>query len=156
MMRGWIFLGLSWLVQLPASGASCSITSPTLDFGSYDPLFGTADDSTAVIQVSCVRTVSPSETANYTLTSSVGNGTSYATRYMLKGVEHLTYNVYRNTGRSQIWGNGASGSFTITGSFTLNNNTTRNRNHTLYGRIPALQDITAGTYNDTLVTTVTF
>jgi spore coat protein U-like protein len=156
MMRRCVSIGLLWLVQLPTWAASCSITSPTLAFGSYDPLLGTADDTTVAIQVSCVRTVLPSETANYTLTSSVGNGANYATRVMLKGAEQLTYNVYRNTGRSQIWGNGTGGSTTITGSFTLNNNATRSQNHTLYGRIPALQDITAGTYNDTLVTTLTF
>jgi spore coat protein U-like protein len=143
-------------IPFAAWAASCSITSPTLAFSSYDPLLGTADDSTAVIQVSCVRTVLPSETANYTLTSSVGNGANYATRVMLRGADQLTYNVYSNSARTQIWGNGTNSTFTITGGFTLNNNTTRSRNHTLYGRIPPLQDITAGTYNDTLVTTLTF
>jgi spore coat protein U-like protein len=75
---------------------------------------------------------------------------------MLRGADQLTYNVYSNSARTQIWGNGTNSTFTITGGFTLNNNTTRSRNHTLYGRIPPLQDITAGTYNDTLVTTLTF
>lgn len=150
--------GLLLLIAFAQAGAaSCTITSPTLNFGSYDPLLATNDDSTAVVQVSCTRTVFPTEAVNYSLTSSIGNGPTYAARRMLSGPEILNYNVYRNAARSQIWGNGTGGSFTITGSFTLNNgNPSRNRNHTLYGRIPPLQNAAAGTYSDTLVMTLTF
>jgi spore coat protein U-like protein len=154
-----------WQVWLPmmvclfpalAGAASCSITSPTLNFGSYDPLLATNDDSTAVVQVSCTRTILPSEVVNYTLTSSIGNGPGYAARRMVSGVEILNYNVYRNAARTQVWGNGTGGSFVITGSFNLNNATPRNRNHTLYGRIPPLQNAAAGANSDTLVVTLTF
>ncbi|NWG39543.1 MAG: spore coat protein U domain-containing protein, partial [Hydrogenophilaceae bacterium] len=147
---------LTSLVCAHAGAASCSITSPTLNFGSYDPLAGTAKDNTAVLTVSCTRTVLPSEVVNYTLTSSIGNGPNYATRRMVSGIEILNYNVYRNAARTQIWGNGTGGSFVITGSFNLNNATPRNRNHTLFGRIPQLQDAAAGAYGDTLVVTLTF
>ncbi len=151
--------GLALLICLSsvlADAASCTITSPTLSFGSYDPLVAANDDSTAIVRVSCTRTILPSETVNYTLTSSIGNGPSYAARRMTSGLEILNYNVYRNAGRTQIWGNGTGGSFAITGSFNLNNATPRNRNHTLYGRIPPLQNAAAGAYNDTLVVTLTF
>lgn len=144
-------------LPLQAGAASCTITSPTLNFGSYDPLAATSHDSTAVVNVSCTRTVTPSERVNYTLTSSIGGGPAYATRRMLNGAEILNYNIYRNAARTQIWGDGTGGSFAITGSFTLNNATpTRNRNHTIYGRIPPLQDAAAGSYSDALVVTLTF
>ncbi len=156
MTRSMWFLLLLGFLPVQAGAASCTITSPTLNFGSYDPLLATNDDSTAAVRVSCTRTILPSEVVNYTLTSSIGNGPSYATRRMVSGVEILNYNVYRNAARTQIWGNGTGGSFTITGSFNLNNATPRNRNHTLYGRIPPLQNSAAGTYNDTLVVTLTF
>ncbi len=147
------------LVFLPlqAEAASCAITTPTLAFGSYDPLVATNHDSTAVVNVSCTRTVIPTETVNYTLTASIGNGPSYAARRMMSGLEILNYNVYRNAAMTQVWGNGTGGSFSITGSFRLNDtNPTRNRNHTIYGRIPPLQNSAAGTYTDTLVMTLTF
>jgi spore coat protein U-like protein len=153
--RMWPLLLVSFFPAM-AGAASCTITSPTLNFGSYDPLLATSNDSTAVVRVSCTRTILPSETVNYILTASIGNGPSYAARRMTSGLEILNYNVYRNAGRTQVWGNGTGGSFTITGSFTLNNATPRNRNHTLYGRIPPVQDSAAGTYNDTLVVTLTF
>lgn len=151
--------GLALLLCLSsvlADAASCTITSPTLNFGGYDPLLATNDDSTAVVRVSCTRTILPSERVNYTLTSSIGNGPSYAARRMVSGVEILNYNVYRNAARTQVWGNGTGGSFVITGSFNLNNAAPRNRNHVLYGRIPPLQDAAAGAYGDTLVVTLTF
>lgn len=156
-MRQCVRMLLLAFLPLQACAASCAITSPALNFGSYDPLAASNHDSTAVVNVSCTRTVTPSETVNYTLTSSIGSGLTYATRRMLNGAEILNYNVYRNAARTQVWGNGTGGSFSITGSFILNNsNPTRNRNHTIYGRIPPLQDATAGSYSDTLVVTLTF
>jgi spore coat protein U-like protein len=156
MMHRCVAWLLASLVSAQAGAASCTITSPTLNFGSYDPLLATNDDSTAVVRVSCSRTILPRETVNYSLTSSIGNGPGYAARRMVSGVEILNYNVYRNAARTQIWGNGTGGSFTITGSFNLNSAATRNRNHTLYGRIPPLQNSAAGAYSDTLVVTLTF
>ncbi|MEQ1661077.1 MAG: spore coat U domain-containing protein [Thiobacillus sp.] len=140
-----------------ALAASCTLSLSGMTFGAYDVLTPTALDTTSTINVACTRTVSPNERVNYTLTASVGSGASYASRSMAQGVERLNYNLYRNAARSQIWGNGTGGSQTITGTHNLSNGSpTRNRNHTLYGRIPALQNVAAGNYLDTLAITLIF
>lgn len=140
-----------------AFAASCTLTLSGMTFGAYDVLTPTALDTTSAINVACTRTVFPNERVNYTLTASVGNGTSYANRSMAQAAERLNYNLYRNAARSQIWGNGTGGSRTITGTHNLSNAfPNRNRNHIVYGRIPALQNVAAGNYLDTLAITLTF
>lgn len=55
-----------------------------------------------------------------------------------------------NTARTIIWGDGTSGTSIV----TVNN--VRNTTRTVYGRIPALQDVRAGSYSETLTVTVTY
>lgn len=152
-----LFAVLAAFAAPSALAASCTLTLSGMTFGSYDVLTPTALDSVSTLNVACTRTLFPSERVDYTLTASVGSGASYASRSMAQGAERLGYNLYRNTARTQIWGNGTGGSSVITGTHTLNNgNPNRNRNHSIYGRIPALQNVAAGNYLDTLAVTLTF
>ncbi len=156
-MSRWPGLLLGMMICAQVNAADCTITLPTLNFGSYDPLLATNTDSSAVVRVTCMRTVFPAETVGYTLTSSIGNGSGYAARRMVSGTEVLNYNIYTDAVRTQVWGNATAGSVAITGSFTLNSgNPIRRSNHTLYGRIPPLQNAAAGNYADTLIVTLTF
>ena len=66
--------------------------------------------------------------------------------------DRLNYNLFVNAGRSTVWGNGAAGTSTV-----LLNNVRRNRPEvtTIYGRIPAGQDVSVGSYFDSLTVTIT-
>ena len=148
------------LVSLSSQAASCSLSAPTLNFGSYDPLSTTAADSSTNITVICSRTVtSGAETVVYTLALSSGSG-SFASRIMLKGASTLLYNLYKNTARdaSSVWGDGTGGSTTVSGLLPAltATNPTQTANHAIYGRIPSRQDIPVGVYTASVILTMTF
>jgi spore coat protein U-like protein len=145
------------LAAAQSQAADCTLGITGLAFGGYDPLAASALDSTATVTVTCGKTVAVSEGVNYTLTASTGAGGSYVNRAMFQASERLAYNLYRNSARTTIWGNGSGGSSTMTGSFNLSIGTpTRLRNHIVYGRIPPSQNAASGSYSDTLVVTLTF
>jgi spore coat protein U-like protein len=97
---------------------------------------------------------------NYRVLLSSGmNGTGASTRQLAAGQGRLGYNVFADPARSQVWGNGVGGTVIASGSVTIgpgNGNGTRSFTHPVYGRIPQLQDAVPGTYNDTLLVTLTY
>ena len=141
------------------AGVTCSVGATGVNFGTYDPLLGSALDSTGTISVTCSITYPPFvENVGYTVELSAGTGT-YASRRMQSGVNQLFYNLYTDLPRTQIWGNGSGGTSDVTSSMTIGFffwPSTRTNTHTLYGRIPPAQDIAPGTYTDTIVVTVTY
>ena len=52
----------------------------------------------------------------------------------------LNYNLYLNSARTTVWGDGTGGTSVLT--VTLNANVTRNQ--TVFSRVPARQDVTSG------------
>ncbi len=67
---------------------------------------------------------------------------------MSDGRDYLVYQLYDNTGRTTVWGNGSGGTATI----SMNSSGTA----TIYGRLPAKQNVSAGAYADTILVTVSF
>lgn len=65
--------------------------------------------------------------------------------------DQLDYNLYTGAARTTIWGDGTGGSVTVTQAF--NNNQVR---LSVYGRIPAMEDIAPGSHTDHITATVTF
>lgn len=72
---------------------------------------------------------------------------------MRMGSEILNYNLYRDSTRSTIWGDGTGGSQTYTRS---NPPLNQNINVNVFGRIPAGQDVSAGSYGATVTATIFF
>lgn len=62
-----------------------------------------------------------------------------------------TTTLYTSVARSIIFGDGTGGTQTVSQRFR--NNTKR---ITVYGQIPAMENISAGAYSDSIVATVTF
>jgi spore coat protein U-like protein len=136
---------------------SCSISVTTLSFGTYDVFSGTADDSTATLSVTCTQLSAP--TGNLPLTASLSAGFSgtYATRQMKSGANSLSYNMYANATRTTVFGDGTSGTSTISGTFPFTFvGQVITGTGTIYGRIPAGQDVSVGAYSDSIVATVTY
>jgi len=140
---------------------TCSHTVTNVVFGTYNQLSATPTDSTGQVTVACTL-VPKAEAANvgYTISLSTGlSGTSTA-RTMLSGVNFLVYNLYTTSAFAQIWGDGLNGTAVLTGTMKLGrsagSNYTDSRIHTIYGRIPPLQDVLPGLYADSIVVTVTY
>jgi spore coat protein U-like protein len=153
--------GATLLFTPPADAAySCSVAVVGVNFGPYDPVVATPDDSAGRIDVTCSNVPGTGvDTVAYGVTLSPGTSGSYMPRRLGAGSARLDYNLYANSGRSQVWGNGSGGSVPVSGSMKVgpgNGNGTRTNRHDVFGRIPARQDVAAGTYGDTIVVTVTF
>ena len=123
--------------------STCSVNSPTLAFGTYNP--ASVSDSTTDISVTCTNTTP------YTVGLDAGSGTgaSVTDRKMMNGANLLNYTLYSDAGRTANWGNttGVWKSATGNGAAQV---------HTVYGRIPASQYVDPGSYSDTVVITVTY
>ena len=150
-------------VGLPGAaraGAECSITSVALAFGVYDPAAPSPDDTATTVTVTCVYVPPSGSRVGYTITLSNGMyGTGAATRQMASGSSRLAYNVFSDASRTRVWGTGSAGTVVATGSMTVGpgvGNGTRTATHTVYGRVPALQDAVPGTYLDSLVLTLVY
>lgn len=128
--------------------AACSVNSPTLNFGSYNPIAGTVVTSNTTITVSCTGL---GLLISYRVTLDGGSSGSTANRTMKSGANALPYNVYSDAAYSTIWDNvtGVTGSFLIT-------LTVSSADLTAYGRILASQPAPAGAYADTLVITLSY
>lgn len=141
---------LAFAAARPAGAAAkCTITTTSnVAFGTYD-VFGVAPlDITGVVTINCNGAA-----RSVTVDLSSGNAPSFSPRYMIMGSEHLNYNLYSDAARTLVWGDGTGGT-THYGPVDPANGV--NINLTIYGRIPAGQDLTAGTYTDTIVATVNY
>lgn len=149
---------LAVALAAPASGAlaaSCSVYSSTLAFGNYDVLSPTPTVSSTDVTVLCLRTQN-NETVGYTLSLSIGGG-SYALRTMNQGAYTIGYNLYTSPAMTPatIWGNGTGGTQVVGGSLAMTI-FIRLATHTIYGRIPAQQDVRIGPYSGSVVLTMTY
>jgi len=81
-------------------------------------------------------------------------GTNYdlyitGTRQMTNGTDNLNYLLYQEAGRTTLWPAAAPG---VTGTAASNAAITTG----IYGRIPALQDVSVGNYSGTVTITVEY
>jgi spore coat protein U domain-containing protein, fimbrial subunit CupE1/2/3/6 len=127
-------------------GNSCSATASNLSFGAYDPLSILPNDATSTITVQCTLLT----TYDVGMDAGTGSGASVSTRKMTKSSETLSYSLYRDATRLLVWGNTVS-SDTVQGV-----GTGLSVPYTVYGRIPAGQNVSPGTYTDTISVTINF
>ncbi|MDE2220040.1 MAG: spore coat protein U domain-containing protein [Gammaproteobacteria bacterium] len=153
-----LFLAGGALVPVIAGAAvSCSVSATGPAFGVYNPLSATPAYANSAVHVSCTLLSGGATTVNLVSSYSTGNSGSYASRSMLSGASVLRYNLYYDAAYTLIRGNGTGGS--QMGGATLNltpGTPTQTASGTIYGRIPAGQDVAAGSYADTIVVTITY
>lgn len=156
MLAGVALCGLAPLAQAVTCGASTA----GLAFGAYDLLAPAPLTATANVRITC--SLQPSDgpaqrVVASTISLSRGLSNSYAMRQMGSGANRLNYNVFTTNAYTTVWGDGSGGTQVQGIAFTLNPAfPTRFRDLAGYGRVPALQDVAAGSYTDTLVVTVFF
>ena len=127
---------------------NCDISTTGVSFGTYNVFSATPLDSTGSVSYKCTGNA-----ANITIALDRGGAPSFNPRQMLKGTEALNYNLYRDAARTTIWGDGTGGTSVYSDPNPPNGLTTP---VTIYGRIPAGQDVSAGTYTNTVTATITF
>ncbi len=159
-MLAALFGAAALLIVAPAArAADCTVNATPVNFGHYDPLSSASNHSgVASVTVSCRSTIPQgNERVSYSLLISSGLGGTYQPRQMLSCPDHLSYILYRDAARTQIWGDGSGGSFAVTGALAqITPGAGASASHTIYGRIPASQNATAGNYTDTLVVTLIY
>jgi spore coat protein U-like protein len=127
--RFWILLSL--FAAGPAAAQTCTVTVSPVVFGNYSPLAAAPLDTTGQVIVNCM------DTAGYVVALNAGaNGGGFNNRHLANGNSRLFYQLYSDSARTRIWGNGTGGSTTVQApaSATL----------TVYARVPARQNVTAG------------
>lgn len=123
---------------------TCTISTAAIAFGAYDPLSASPNDNTGGVTITC--------TSGAGVTIELDDGANYLApnRRMVSGLNFLNYEIYQDAGRTTRWGSVAAAqnkSATGTGAADT---------HTAYGRIPALQNLPAGSFTDTIVAAVNF
>lgn len=137
-----------WTASRASAAPSCSISVTSVNFGTYD-VFSTSDTiSTGSVSFRCRGSASA-------ITIGLGQGQSgtFSQRTMKKGGESLPYNLFLNAAQTSIWGDGTSGTQVYTNASPPNNTLVT---VTIYARIPAGADVSAGAYTDTVAATINF
>jgi spore coat protein U-like protein len=132
-----------------AEGAPhCEVSTTSVSFGSYDVFSTTATDSTGTVSYRCTG-----NTPLLQISLTIGSSATFNPRSLSNGPDTLTYNLYIDAARTSIWGDG-TGSTGCYRQFAPPNGKTVNV--TVYGRIPAAQDVGAGRYTDTITAIINF
>lgn len=127
--------------------AKCTISATTVLFGAYNVFDAGAVDSTGTVSFTC-----DNKDKNIRITLDRGGEATFS-RALRSGGNLLAYNLYLDVPRSVVWGDGTGGSSMYQDKNPPNN---QQVHLTVYGRIPAGQDVSVGTYSDSIVATIVF
>ena len=156
-IRAALLLVATLAAPVAQAVVSCTVSASGVNFGIYNPLSAAPLDSTGSVTVTCTLQSGGATTVNMIAKLSAGSSGSFAARTMVSGVQQLKYNLYWSNAYAQVWGDGTGGSFYGTATLALTAaNPTQQANGTMYGQIPAAQDVGAGSYLDTIVVTVSY
>jgi spore coat protein U-like protein len=125
--------------------SSCTVLPGTLSFGNYNPTNGTAQDVDGSFIVTCTTGTAP------VVGLGLGNNAAGSTRRMVSGLQFLTYEIYKETGRTNVWGDAGAATVTLAAAPSILPQTIA-----VYGRIPANQSASTGVFLDTVAITLTF
>jgi spore coat protein U-like protein len=124
---------------------NCLVSAQNINFGATGVLSANVD-ATGQLTVTCTPTTS------YTVALNGGTtGSPPASRKMSKGSETVTYGLYKDAARSQVWGDAGTPGSTVSGTGTGLVQTL-----SVYGRVPPQATPSPGTYSDTVIVTVTY
>lgn len=164
MLRGLLFIcvvaGIDLAPLTPAKatcigvGCTCTISASALDFGTYNPVSAANLDATGNVSVTC-EALAVGADISYEVTLGPGGSADQLNRSMTNGSDTLGYNLYTTSARTTVWGDGTGGTGTIVNSYLLNV-LSRTDDFPVYGRTPGSQNVSTGSYSDTITATVIF
>jgi spore coat protein U-like protein len=130
---------------------SCAINSAgNLGFGNYDPASATATTGNSTINVNCTKG------DVYTIALNYGGTGSVANRIMVSGTNNLNYNLYVDSALTKVWNSTCGAGNNCDGGTGAGPGAANAQPYTVYGQIPAGQNVPAGSYADTITLTVNF
>jgi len=127
----------------------CTITAQPLAFGNYDPVQANATaplDAQTTLTVACTKGTA--------VNIGMDNGTNAEgeiRRMTSGGTNYLTYEAYKDSGRTQRWGTTAADRLEAGVAPSRDQ-----RQFTVYGRVAGAQDVPEGAFQDTVLVTVDF
>ncbi len=132
----------------PAFAATCAVASGGVAFGAYNTLDHGSNDTIGQVTVFCSGT--QGETVSFTL-SLATIPLRKVCRRLKSREQSLRYELYLDTGRTQMWGDGTAGTSVIKDSMVLSNGHV-SQNYAVYGRMPGGQsEAGSGAYTDVVV-----
>ncbi len=151
---GSILVGLIFASLAPARAAvSCSFTAASgVGFGSYDVFKVTPTLVSGTLTFNCTGVGAGGQSVTIALNRGT-HSPGLPNRNMANGAQLLSYNLYQDAALTIIWGTGNRGT-ALFGPIVAANNTPVTL--TIYGAIPAGQDLTAGSYSDTIRATINY
>ena len=139
-----ILFFLILIFSAEVSADNCDLSIVSVNFGSYNMFDSSPDVSTGEITVNC----DPDLPFVVKLGPGKNSGGSFSPRKMIStSGDFLDYNLYRDSTQIEIFGDGTGNTFTQVGVGI-------NQQFTVYGVIPAMQNIRAGSYSDSVTVTV--
>ena len=140
------------ILKVEIAISACTINTSSIRFGNYDSFSRTPSDTAGTITINCTTDVVK---ANLTLSQSSTSGT-FNPRQMKRsgGTDLLNYNIYTDVARTIIFGNGVGGTTDIGLKRPTGKPEPWNQVIDIYGRIPPGQDVSVGSYSDTLTVTI--
>ena len=152
----WADVDTDNLLVSASVAATCTISTTPVAFGAYDPTSVTDLDGSGAVTVLCTNGTAGYVTLSEGANADAGSTAAVPLRQMAGGAGgtgRLAYHLYSEATRTDVWGN--------TGTTGLNHNGDGTSTAlTVYGTIPASQNVIAGSggtaYADTVVATVTF
>ena len=135
-----------------AVSMSCTIAAGAMTFASYDPTAAADNDATATITSTCTTGGAAVITMGQGDRSRSGSTDATPLRAMYSGGdagEYLLYELYSDSAGGTVWGNTTDTGKSITADGTA-------QDFTVHGRIPKTQTVSSGTYNDSVLVTLTY
>ena len=126
--------------------SNCLVTATNMGFGSVG-LISSAINASNQLNVQCTSSTPYSLSLNNGL-----YGSSPGARQMASGANRVSYAIYMDNGRTQLWGDVSQG-LSYVQSATGNGGT---QSYTGYGQVPAQTGAAPGSYSDTIVATATY
>jgi spore coat protein U-like protein len=132
--------------------SQCTMNSTPINFGNYDVFSSMPLDAVGTITVNCSRDV-----VRATVTLNQGLYGTFNPRRMKRsgGTDLLNYNVYTDVARTTIFGDGTGGTSRVRPRRPPGPPAPWSTTINMYSRIPPSQNVSVGTYSDTLTATVT-
>ncbi|MBI3304118.1 MAG: spore coat protein U domain-containing protein [Deltaproteobacteria bacterium] len=136
--------------------ANCTVSAATLNLGNYDPLVANAAadlDASQALSIKCTK-----GTAATSIDLNNGSNFSGGRRMQLGATGNfLNYELYKDSGRTSVWGTGAVKGIVPDASTSKNSDLkVGGAALTVFGRVPQNQDVTIGSYADTVTVTINF
>lgn len=133
---------------------TCSVSTTSMAFGTYNPLSGLPADGTGSVRMQCGGVAGL--LIPYQVAMGAGGSGNVNARQLASGPNRLNYGLYADAARVTGWGDGVGLGALNAGILLDVLGLAPPKLHTVYGRIPAGQAAVPGLYADTLSVVVTY